>query len=201
VIIRSAEFIKSALRLQDFPDFTYPEVAFAGRSNVGKSSLINTLLNRKDLVRTSRRPGQTQTLNFFLVNQALVLVDLPGYGFSKASKEVIRKYHEATITYLENRKALVLVVLLLDIRRRPNAEDKAFFDQAHFLDQGPLVVMTKVDTVGREARKKAWGEIIETVGRPSLNPVFFSARTREGKEEIWKGIEAKAETFRLGDRP
>ena len=200
MIIRSAEFIKSALRLPDFPDFTHPEVAFAGRSNVGKSSLINTLLNRKDLVRTSRRPGQTQTLNFFLVNQTLVLVDLPGYGYSKASKEVIRKYHEATITYLENRKALVLVVLLLDIRRRPNAEDKAFFDQAHFLDQGPLVVMTKADTVGREARKKAWAEIVETLGRPSLNPVFFSARTREGKEEIWKGIETKAETFRIEDR-
>ena len=130
MIIRSAVFLKSGLKPGDFPLLPHPEIAFAGRSNVGKSSLINTLLGRKHLVRTSRTPGQTQTLNFFLINEDLVFVDLPGYGYSQASKTVIRAYQQAMMDYLQFRRNLILLVLLLDIRRSPSEEDQFFFHLA-----------------------------------------------------------------------
>jgi GTP-binding protein len=188
MIIRSAEFIQSGLRSSDFPKSLFPEIAFAGRSNVGKSTLINVLMNRKDLVRTSRRPGQTRTINFFFINQNLFLVDLPGYGFSKASKEVTRKYQDATTGYLRTRKNLALVILLLDIRRLPNPEDRDFYQLSRSLDLGPLLVLTKVDTVGRGARGESWRKTSQTLGAEDDEPVFFSGRTREGRDELWQVI-------------
>ena len=149
MIIRSAAFLKSGLKAGDFPLLPHPEIAFAGRSNVGKSSLINTLLGRKHLVRTSRTPGQTQTLNFFLINEDLVFVDLPGYGYSQASKTVIRAYQQAMMDYLQFRRNLVLLVLLLDIRRSPSEEDQFFFHLAKNIGIGPLVVLTKADKISR----------------------------------------------------
>jgi GTP-binding protein len=193
MIIRSAVYLQSGLKEGDFPKTPWPEIAFAGRSNVGKSSLINTLTGRKTLVRTSRHPGQTRTINFFLINESLVLVDLPGYGFSKAPKAVIQQYQEATIAYLKKRPNLVLVLLLLDLRRRPSEEDKAFLNlvRNQKLDKKLKIwaVLTKSDTLGRGAWKRAWSEIAEDLEIIDNRPVFFSSRTGEGKETLWSEIE------------
>jgi len=195
MIIRSSVFLKSGLKAAHFPQTALPEIAFAGRSNVGKSSLLNTLMGRKALVRTSRTPGQTRTLNFFLVNEDLVMVDLPGYGFSKAPKEVIRCYQEAMSTYLKTRKNLLLVVLLLDLRRRPSEEDKAFLKMAQSSDQRVLLVLTKADTLGRGSWKKAWSEISQELDDANSHPIYFSARTGQGKDEIWAEIEERRKVF------
>src|SRR4030042_4410234 len=191
MIIRSAEFVKSGLKAAHFPKTSFPEIAFAGRSNVGKSSLINTLLRRKSLVRTSRRPGQTRTLNFFLINDNVMLVDLQGYVFSRAPKEVIDTYQEATSTYLKKRPNLVLVVLLLDIRRVPSNEDKAFFHLIQSCGRNTLIVLTKSDTVGRGSWGKSWSEIAKDLDGPQPNPIFFSAKTGQGRDEIWAEIEGR----------
>jgi GTP-binding protein len=186
--IRSADFLQSGLRAGHFPQTSLPEIAFAGRSNVGKSSLINALVGRRALVRTSRTPGQTRMLNFFLVNNEFVLVDLPGYGFSRAPKEVIRGYQEAMSAYLKTRKTLVLVVLLLDIRRLPSRDDTTFFRLVQSCGRDPLIVLTKSDTVGRGTWKGAWSAISKDLGDPGVDPIFFSARTGQGRDEIWREI-------------
>ncbi|MHB8842840.1 MAG: ribosome biogenesis GTP-binding protein YihA/YsxC [Candidatus Aquicultor sp.] len=191
MIIRSAEFVKSALKPDHYPKSTLPEIAFAGRSNVGKSSLINTLVRRKALVRTSRTPGQTRTLNFFLINDTFMLVDLPGYGFSRASKEVIKSYQESIGTYLKTRSNLTLVVLLLDIRRIPSQEDKAFFQSIRVNGLEYLIVLTKSDTLGRGSWKKARKDIFTSLEDPPGEPLFFSAKTGQGREEIWAEIEGR----------
>jgi GTP-binding protein len=195
MIIRSAVFLQSGLKASHFPRSALPEVAFAGRSNVGKSSLLNTLMGRKALVRTSRTPGQTRTLNFFLVNEALVMVDLPGYGFSRAPRETIRSYQEAMSAYLKTRKKLFLVVLLLDIRRRPSEEDKAFLSMAQASKQQVLLVLTKSDTLGRGSWKKAWAEIAQDLDASDRPPIYFSSRTGQGREEIWAEIERQERIF------
>jgi GTP-binding protein len=189
MIIRSAEFLKSGLKASHFPQTLLPEVAFAGRSNVGKSSLINALLGRKSLVRTSRRPGQTRLLNFFLVNGLFVLVDLPGYGFSRASKEVIRGYQEAMSDYVTMRKTLLGVILLLDIRRLPSKEDKQFLNLVRSCRLETLIVLTKSDTLGRGSWKKAWSMISHDLNLPGVDPIFFSAKNGQGRDEIWAAIE------------
>ncbi|MEW6188354.1 MAG: ribosome biogenesis GTP-binding protein YihA/YsxC [Thermodesulfobacteriota bacterium] len=191
MIIRSAEFITSALKPVHFPKTDFPEIAFAGRSNVGKSSLINTLLKRRTLVRTSRHPGQTRTLNFFLINDKFMLVDLPGYGFSRAPKEVIRTYQEAIIQYIKNRRSLVLLVLLLDIRRIPSKEDRAFYQLLQSSALETRMVLTKSDTLGQGAWKKTWGLIGKALPPPLPEPIYFSAKTGRGRDRLWNEIEKK----------
>lgn len=191
MIIHSAEFLRSGLKEIHFPQTLLPEIAFAGRSNVGKSTLINALMGRKALVRTSRKPGQTRTLNFFMVNKTMVMVDLPGYGFSQAPKEVIRTYQEATISYLKKRKTLVSVVLLLDVRRLPSKEDKQFLDLVRASGRDLLIILTKSDTLGRGSWKGAWSAISKDLDDPGEDPIFFSARTGQGKSELWKAIEER----------
>jgi GTP-binding protein len=195
MIIRSAAFIKSGLRASHFPPSTLPEVAFAGRSNVGKSSLLNTLMGRKALVRTSRNPGQTRMLNFFIVNEDLVMVDLPGYGFSRAPKEIIRNYQESMAAYLKNRKNLILVILLLDIRRRPSDDDKAFLKMTQSSTPEVLLVLTKSDTIGRGYWMKAWSEISRELEQANRPPIFFSARTGQGRDELWAEIDRHRKEF------
>jgi GTP-binding protein len=200
MIIRAAEFLKSGLKVSHFPQTSLPEIAFAGRSNVGKSSLINALVGRRALVRTSRTPGQTRTLNFFLINDNMVLVDLPGYGFSRAPKEVIRSYQEAMSAYLKTRKTLMAVVLLLDIRRLPSDDDNRFFRLVQSCGRDPLIVLTKSDTMGRGTWKGAWSEISKDLGDPGVNPIFFSTRTGQGRDEVWTAIEERLnEPFRNSD--
>ena len=199
MIIRSAVFLKSGLKAGDFPLLPHPEIAFAGRSNVGKSSLINTLLGRKHLVRTSRTPGQTQTLNFFLINEDLVFVDLPGYGYSQASKTVIQAYQQAMMDYLQFRRNLILLVLLLDIRRSPSEEDQFFFQLAKKLGMGPLVVLTKADKINRGKWGEASQEIRRQIDWGDQAALFFSTRSQQGQLELWQALNDRIESGQRRD--
>ena len=196
MIIKSAVFIKSAVRPENFPEEGWPEVAFAGRSNVGKSSLINVLVNRKGLVRTSSTPGRTQLINFFSINENRFLVDLPGYGFAQVPLAVKRQWGPMVQSYLERRSTLRAVVLLFDIRRIPREEDLQLLD---WLEEGnipTIPVITKIDKVSRGQRARQIKPILEATGLPADAFTFFSALTREGREEIWERIE---EAWQLPD--
>ena len=188
VIIKSAVFVKSAVRPENFPEEGWPEVAFAGRSNVGKSSLINVLVNRKGLVRTSSTPGRTQLINFFAINESRFLVDLPGYGFAQVPLAVKRQWGPMVQSYLERRSTLRAVVLLFDIRRIPREEDLQLLDWLEAGNIPTIPVITKIDKVSRGQRARRIEPILEATGLPADAFTFFSALTREGREEIWERI-------------
>ena len=191
--IRSVTFIKSATRPANYPEGDRPEVAFVGRSNVGKSSLINVLVNRKALVRTSSTPGRTQLLNFFAVNDEFNLVDLPGYGFAKVPLAVKKEWGPMIRTFLQSRPGLRAVVLLFDIRRLPHGEDLQLLDWLEEFNIPTIPVITKIDKVGRSHRAARLKEITEATGLPEDAFTRFSAVTRDGREEIWARIEAALE--------
>lgn len=193
MLIKSAEFIKSGTSPAHYPEATCPEIAFAGRSNVGKSSLINALLNRRGLVRTSSTPGRTQLLNFFLVNGNLGLVDLPGYGFAQVPMAVRRAWGPMVRTYLEQRRNLRAVVLLFDVRRVPRDEDLQLLDWLEEFAVPTIPVITKIDKVSRSRRAGQVGPILAETGLPQDAFTLFSAKTREGREEVWQRIEAALE--------
>lgn len=185
--ITSAEFVASAWKPFDFPKDPFPEVAFAGKSNVGKSSLINVLLNRKKLVKTSSTPGKTQSINFFRVNNNIMFVDLPGYGFAKVPLAVRKKWKPLVEGYLINRKDLKMVVLILDVRREPSREDKDLLRWFDLYNIPAVVVLSKVDKLSKTKSKKQI-EIIKK-SLPKGNEIIpFSAITREGKEDVWEQI-------------
>nr|WP_281047795.1 ribosome biogenesis GTP-binding protein YihA/YsxC [Syntrophotalea carbinolica] len=187
--IKSAEFIKSAAKPVGYPPGDLPEVAFAGRSNVGKSSLINVLVNRRGLVRTSSTPGRTQLLNFFEVNQHFMLVDLPGFGFAKVPVSVKKAWGRMTRTYLEERTNLKAVVLLFDIRREPRDEELQLLDWLEELNIPTIPVITKVDKVTKNRRRAQIRPILEATGLPQEAFSFFSALTREGREDILQRLD------------
>lgn len=187
--VKSAVFVKSATRPQNYPDALLPEVAFAGRSNVGKSSLINTLVNRRGLVRTSSTPGRTQLINFFDINGILSLVDLPGFGFAQVPLAVKKEWGPMMRTYLETRSTLRAVVMLFDVRRVPGEEDLQMLDWLEEFGVPTIPVITKVDKVSKNQRVKQLGPIAEATGLPLDAFSLFSAQTREGRDEIWERIE------------
>lgn len=189
MIVKSTMFIKSATRPGNYPEDLLPEVAFAGRSNVGKSSLINVLLNRRALVRTSATPGRTQLLNFFAVNEAFSLVDLPGYGFAKVPPAVKKDWGPMVRTYLETRPNLKAVVVLFDIRRVPREEDLQLLDWLEEFAIPTIPVLTKVDKIGRGERDRQIKPILEATGLPRDAFTLFSSVNREGREAIWERIE------------
>lgn len=187
--ISSTEFIKSATRPGNYPPAELPEIAFAGRSNVGKSSLINVLVNRKSLVRTSSTPGRTQLINFFSVNNKFNLIDFPGYGFAKVPLEVKKAWGPMIRTYLEVRETLKGVVFILDIRRIPREEDIQLLDWLEEFGVPTIPVITKIDKVNRSQREKQIKLIVAETGLPREAFSLFSAMTKEGSEEIWERIE------------
>ena len=189
MIVKSATFVTSAVKPPQYPEALHPEVAFAGRSNVGKSSLINTLVNRKRLVKTSSTPGRTQLINFFTVNDGISLVDLPGYGYAKVPASVTRNWGPMIETYLKGRETLKAVVLILDIRRTPGIEEKNFIDWLEIYHRTPILVLTKADKLSKSAQKKQRQAIAAALGVNDAALILFSAKTRLGKPEVWSAIE------------
>ncbi len=177
------------------PDNPYPEIAFAGKSNVGKSSLINALLNRKSLARTSSRPGKTQTINFYNINDVMYLVDLPGYGYASAGVEIKAKWGKMIENYLHVSRMLCAVFLLVDIRHDPSENDRMMYDWIR--DQGfaPVIIATKADKIKRSQLGKHINAIRTVLELLPETPVIpFSAETKQGREEIWELMEELART-------
>ena len=178
------------------PDNKMLEVAFAGRSNVGKSSLINALMNRKSYARTSQQPGKTQTINFYNINEQLYFVDLPGYGYAKVSPEMVKKWGKMIEGYLENSKVLRLVFLLVDIRHKPNKNDKQMYDWCINYGFNPIIIATKEDKVKRSQKAKLIKEIKNALGVIEGTPVIpFSAVGKSGRDDIWEYIDMMYEAF------
>lgn len=172
------------------PENTLPEVAFAGKSNVGKSSLINALMNRKSYARISATPGKTQTINFYNINQELYLVDLPGYGYAKVSEKEKMEWGKLIERYLHGSSQLKIVFLLIDIRHAPSANDKMMY--SWIIDQGfyPVIIATKLDKIKRSQKDKQLKilrEGLELVKGTKI--IAFSAETKQGRDEIWEVIE------------
>lgn len=192
----SATFVTSAFSQNQYPDTTFPEVAFAGRSNVGKSSLINSLLNRKKLVKVSSTPGKTQSVNFFLINEKAMLVDLPGYGFAKAPKSVKAVWSKVLEDYILNRGQLRAVVLLIDIRHEPSRLDrqmKAWLDYHGVLTK---LVATKSDKISsKSALIKRLDIIRKTLNLvPEEGVISYSSRHHTGRDLLWEYLEGVYQT-------
>jgi GTP-binding protein len=188
--IISAEFIKSAVWPPQYPPATLPEIAFAGRSNVGKSSLINTLVGRKTLAKTSNTPGRTQLINFFTINEKVAFVDLPGYGFAKVSQSIKKDWGDMIEAYLRERQSLALVVFILDIRRDPSEDDLSLRDWlAHY--RIPYVyILTKADKLSNNQAVVQKRSIERALAVSAENPpILFSAKTQKGKSEIWQFLD------------
>jgi GTP-binding protein len=181
--------MKAAAKPDQFPEPALPEVAFAGRSNVGKSSLINTLVHRKKLARTSAVPGKTRLIHFFDINHRFSFVDLPGYGYAKVSAEIRRSWRPMVEGYLQGRPNLVLVVLILDLRRDPTGDDVALAQWLSHHRIRHLFILTKADKLSgneRRNRRRSIGTRLGTPGSQEL--ILFSARTGEGRDALWKEI-------------
>lgn len=186
--ILSAEFVTSAVKFDQYPELRLPEIGFAGRSNVGKSSLINVLVNRKRLVKTSSTPGRTQLINFFDINDAFTFVDLPGYGYAKAPARVVREWGPMVERYLTERRSLKGMIFLIDIRRSPQVEEFNLIEwfRAHGI---PFrVVLTKADKFSNNKRQGNVARIAKELGVKSSELIPFSALSRSGRDDVWQAI-------------
>ena len=177
------------------PDNQKPEIAFAGKSNVGKSSLINALMNRKSLARTSAQPGKTQTINFYNINDVMYLVDLPGYGYAKVAESEKKKWGQMIENYLHNSKQLRAVFLLIDIRHAPSANDKMMYDWIVYRGYEPIIIATKMDKLKRSQISKHVKLVREGLGLKKESIVIpFSATSKQGREEIWNLMDSILES-------
>jgi GTP-binding protein len=185
--ITSAEFVKSAFVEPDWPRDAIPEIAFLGRSNVGKSSLINSLLGVRGLARTSNTPGRTQALNFFLINRSFRFVDLPGYGYARAPKAVKAKWNEAATDYLAKREQLVLSIHIVDSRHEPSKLDLQLHEWLEHYRKPHLIVITKSDKLSNNELHKN----IDRASRlfTSDQILVYSAATKRGRDDLWRAIE------------
>lgn len=194
MIIKQAELETVCGITSRLPDNTRPEVAFSGKSNVGKSSLINGLLNRKSLARTSSQPGKTQTINFYKVNEELYLVDLPGYGYAKVAQEIKAKWGKMIEKYLHGSKQLKAVFLLVDIRHEPSDNDREMYNWIVHQGYEPIIIATKLDKIKRSQVQKQLKIVREGLNPvPGTRVIPFSAETKQGREEIWEIIEGLLE--------
>ncbi len=188
LVIKSAEFITSAAKPGQYPQDGLPEIAFAGRSNVGKSSLINCLVQRKKLVRTSRTPGRTQLLNFFVINGAFRLVDLPGYGYSKVAESVRATWGPMIETYLETRENLKGVVHILDLRHPPTPDDLTLWSWFKSKSIPAIAVLTKADKLPRGKWTPLLKSAAQVLAISPAEAVLFSAETHQGRTELLEKI-------------
>jgi len=189
MIIKSAEFVTSAVKPSQYPPADMPEIAFAGRSNVGKSSLINTLINRKRLVKTSTTPGRTQLVNFFAINRAVTFVDLPGYGYARVPLPIKKTWGPMVETYLKGRENLKGVVLLMDIRRVPRQEEKTLIGWLRHYNIPPILVLTKADKFSKSRQVRQRAEIADILGVDVNSLILFSAKSHQGRTAVWDTIE------------
>lgn len=189
MIIKSVELETVCGITSTFPENDKMEIAFAGKSNVGKSSLINALVNRKALARTSAQPGKTQTINFYKVNNEVYFVDLPGYGYAKVSQEVKEKWGKLVERYLNKSEMLKAVFLLVDIRHEPSANDRNMYEWIVYQGYDPIIIATKLDKINRSQIQKHVKMIRMGLGvKPGTLVIPFSAATKQGREEIWETI-------------
>ncbi|MBE5946507.1 MAG: YihA family ribosome biogenesis GTP-binding protein [Lachnospiraceae bacterium] len=191
MVVKSAELETVCGITSKLPENELPEIAFAGKSNVGKSSLINGLLNRKALARTSSSPGKTQTINFYNINNALYFVDLPGYGYAKVSQEIRNKWGKMIEKYLHTSNQLKTVFLLIDIRHAPGENDVTMYDWIVANGYTPVIIATKLDKIKRSQKDKNIKIIREKLGVTKETKIIpFSAVSKQGKEEIWDLIQS-----------
>lgn len=190
MIIKKVELETVCGITSTLPENLYPEFAFAGKSNVGKSSLINALMNRKSLARTSSQPGKTQTINFYNINDAFYYVDLPGYGYAKVAVAVKEKWGKMIERYLKNSAMLRCVFLLIDIRHEPSANDKIMYEWIVSNGYRPVIIATKLDKLKRSQIQKHVKMVRDGLGIEKDGMVIpFSAETKQGREEIWELID------------
>lgn len=188
--VNNVNLEKVGVKYEQFPDDKKPEVAFVGKSNVGKSSLINAMINRKSLARTSQNPGKTRTINFYNVEDTLYFVDLPGYGYAKISKSESKKWGKMIETYLRKREELKSIIFLIDIRHEPSANDIMMYQWLKYYEHKIVIIATKADKLKRSQLQKH-----VSILRKSLNLekedilIPFSSETKQGKEELWKVID------------
>ena len=191
MVIRSVNLETVCGITSKIPDNLLNEVAFAGKSNVGKSSMINALLNRKSLARTSAQPGKTQTINFYNVNDAMYLVDLPGYGYAKTSASEKEKWGKMIENYLHTSKKLQAVFLLIDILHDPSANDKMMYDWMVYQGFAPIIIATKLDKIKRSQIQKNVKAIREGLKvKPGTVIIPFSSETKQGRDELWEVIDS-----------
>ena len=190
MVIRSLELETVCGITSSLPQHDKIEMAFWGRSNVGKSSLLNTLWNRKSMARTSAQPGKTQTINYYNVNDVCYMVDLPGYGYAKVSRELAEKWRKMIERYLDTSQALRVVFLLIDSRHDPTKQDVEMYRLLYQKGFNPLIIATKTDKLSRNEKKQTLSGIGRVLGAEPDTPILpFSALNREGKEEIWEYID------------
>lgn len=187
--ITKAEIVISAVSKAQYPTLGTPEIALAGRSNVGKSSFINRLINRRQLVRTSSKPGKTRTLNFYNINDRFLFVDVPGYGYAKVSKSERAKWGEMMEEYFGTREPLSAVILVIDSRHTPTEDDVNMYDFVTYLNLPVIIVATKADKLKKQQRQKNLKKIKKTLQIEEGDPIiFFSAVTGEGKDKVWRQL-------------
>lgn len=187
--ITNVEFITSAVKEEHFPENDLPEVMLCGRSNVGKSSFINSMINRKKMAYISSRPGKTQTINFFNINDKMMFVDVPGYGYAKVSRKQREEFGKMIEEYITTRNQLKLAVLLVDFRHNPTEDDILMYNFLKYYNIQTLVVGTKLDKVNKTARAKHEKNIKASIEFDSSDQfIRYSSETKEGKEEAWKAI-------------
>jgi len=191
--VNSAEFLKSAFQENDWPGDPRPEIAFLGRSNVGKSIVINSLLGVRGLARTSSTPGRTQSLNFFLIDKKFRFVDLPGYGYARVPKIIKSTWGEMATTYLAKRASLVLSIHIVDSRHEPTKLDLQLHDWFELQAKPRLIVATKSDKLSKNELQKSIQRTRQTFNEDRV--VAYSAKTGNGRDEVWRSIEAALSTF------
>lgn len=188
MIIKSAKFVKSAAKSSQYPSAILPEIAFAGRSNVGKSSLINILVNRKHLVKTSSTPGRTQLINFFVINETFSFVDLPGYGYARVPKSVKKNWGPMIETYFSRGETLKGVVFIMDIRRMPDHKELNLIDWFNYFNIYSILILTKADKLSKTKQINQHLSIAKALSVDKKELILFSAKSRQGKDAVWHAI-------------